>query len=153
MFIIHQYQFLIPAGTMLKQGWMEMLDWRFCSLSLLVSHAASHLVSQNGQLCQENGKPRRTIDFQSLNGHPIRKPIIPSLSPFHQARSVPQVKKRTVLDVWNGYHIVFHSILMTITILCLLPPIWHQLYLKIHCFRRWLLKSFWWSHGIIPIED
>ena len=27
-------------------------------------------------------------------------------SPFHQARAVPQGKKKTVFDAWNGYHSV-----------------------------------------------
>ncbi|GFS27731.1 enzymatic polyprotein [Elysia marginata] len=54
---------------------------------------------------KKNGKPRRTVDFQPLNAHAKRETHhMPS--PFHQARSVPHGKKKTVLDAWNGYHSV-----------------------------------------------
>jgi len=54
---------------------------------------------------KKNGKPRRTIDFQPLNVHATRE-THHTLSPFHQARCVPQGKKKTVFDAWNGYHSV-----------------------------------------------
>ena len=54
---------------------------------------------------KKNGKPRRTVDFQPLNKHATRE-THHTMSPFHQARSVPSNKKKTVLDAWNGYHSV-----------------------------------------------
>ena len=54
---------------------------------------------------KQNGTPRRTIDFQPLNIHATRE-THHTQSPFHQARSVPQGKKKTVFDAWNGYHSV-----------------------------------------------
>ena len=54
---------------------------------------------------KKNGKPRRTVDLQKLNQHATRE-THHTPSPFHQARSVPQGKKKTVLDAWNGYHSV-----------------------------------------------
>ena len=54
---------------------------------------------------KKNGKPRRTVDFQSLNLHATRE-THHTQSPFHQARSVPHNKKKTVFDCWNGYHSV-----------------------------------------------
>lgn len=54
---------------------------------------------------KKNGEPRRTVDFQALNAHATRE-THHTPSPFHQARSVPQGKKKTVLDAWNGYHSV-----------------------------------------------
>ena len=42
---------------------------------------------------------------QPLNTHATRE-THHTLSPFHQARSVPQGKKKTVFDAWNGYHSV-----------------------------------------------
>ena len=54
---------------------------------------------------KKNGKPRRTVDFQPLNRHATRE-THHTPSPFHQARSVPCGKKKTVLDAWNGYHSV-----------------------------------------------
>ena len=54
---------------------------------------------------KKNGKPRRTIDFQPLNIHATRE-THHTQSPFHQARSVPQGKKKTIFDAWNGYHSV-----------------------------------------------
>ena len=54
---------------------------------------------------KQNGSPRRTVDFQSLNLHATRE-THHTQSPFHQARSVPQGKKKTVFDAWNGYHSV-----------------------------------------------
>ena len=50
---------------------------------------------------KKNGKPRRTIDFQPLNIHATRE-THHTQSPFHQARSVPHDKKKTVFDAWNG---------------------------------------------------
>ena len=52
---------------------------------------------------KKNGKPRRTIDFQPLNVHATRE-THHTQSPFHQARTVPHAKKKTVFDCWNGYH-------------------------------------------------
>ena len=54
---------------------------------------------------KKNGKPRRTVDFQPLNTHATRE-THHTQSPFHQARSVPHGKKKTVFDAWNGYHSV-----------------------------------------------
>ena len=51
---------------------------------------------------KKNGTPRRTIDFQP---HATRE-THHTQSPFHQARSIPQGKKKTVFDAWNGYHSV-----------------------------------------------
>ena len=54
---------------------------------------------------KKDGKPRRTVDFQALNAHAIRE-THHTMSPFHQARSIPSNTKKTVLDAWNGYHSV-----------------------------------------------
>jgi hypothetical protein len=54
---------------------------------------------------KKNGKPHRTVDFQALNLHATRE-THHTQSPFHQARSVPSDKKKTVFDCWNGYHSV-----------------------------------------------
>ena len=54
---------------------------------------------------KKNGKPRRTVDLQALNAYATRE-THHTPSPFHQARSVPHGKKKTVLDAWNGYHSV-----------------------------------------------
>ena len=54
---------------------------------------------------KKNGKPRRTIDFQPLNTH-VNRETHRTQSPFHQARSVPHGKKKTVFDARNGYHSV-----------------------------------------------
>ena len=52
---------------------------------------------------KKNGKPRRTVDLQALNSHATRE-THHTQSPFHQARSIPANKKKTVFDCWNGYH-------------------------------------------------
>lgn len=54
---------------------------------------------------KKNGKPRRTVDLQPLNKYATRE-THHTQSPFHQARSVPQNKKKTIFDAWNGYHSV-----------------------------------------------
>lgn len=54
---------------------------------------------------KKNGEPRRTVDLQPLNAHALRE-THHTPSPFHQARSVPNGKVKTVLDAWNGYHSV-----------------------------------------------
>jgi len=52
---------------------------------------------------KKNGEPRRTVDLQALNKHATRE-THHTPSPFHQSRSVPSGKKKTILDAWNGYH-------------------------------------------------
>lgn len=54
---------------------------------------------------KKDGTPRRTIDLQALNRHATRE-THHTQSPFHQARSVPVEKKKTIFDAWNGYHSV-----------------------------------------------
>ena len=54
---------------------------------------------------KKNGQPRRTVDFQALNAHATRE-THHTPSPFLQARAVPNGKKKTVFDAWNGYHSV-----------------------------------------------
>ena len=54
---------------------------------------------------KKNGKPRRTVDFQPLNVHAKRE-AHHSPSPFHQARSVPNRKRKTVFDAWYDYYSV-----------------------------------------------
>lgn len=54
---------------------------------------------------KKNGKPRRTVDMQSLNANAKRE-THHTPSPFHLARSVPQNTVKTVCDAWNGYHSV-----------------------------------------------
>ena len=72
-------------------------------------------------ICAEkDGTPRHTVDFQPLNAHATRE-THHTPSPFHQARSVPHGKKKTVLDAWNGYHSV-PSARKTNTLQHSLPP-------------------------------
>ena len=54
---------------------------------------------------KKNEKPRRTVDFQPLNVHATRE-THHTPSSFHQARSVPNGKRKTLFDAWNGYHSV-----------------------------------------------
>ena len=54
---------------------------------------------------QKEWPARRTVDLQALNQHATRE-TYHTQSPFHQARSVPNNKKKTTFDCWNGYHSV-----------------------------------------------
>ena len=54
---------------------------------------------------KKDGSPRCTVDLQALNLHATWE-THHTQSPFHQARSVPPNKKKTVFDAWNGYHSV-----------------------------------------------
>ena len=54
---------------------------------------------------KKNGKPRRTVDLQGLNAYATRE-THHTMSPFHQARSVPAGTKKSIFDAWNGYHSV-----------------------------------------------
>lgn len=54
---------------------------------------------------KDDGSPRRTVDLQALNAHATRE-THHTQSPYHQARSVPPHKKKSVMDCWNGYHSV-----------------------------------------------
>ena len=54
---------------------------------------------------KKDGKPRRTVNFQPLNQYSSRQ-THHTMSPFHQATSIPANTVKTVLDAWNGYHSV-----------------------------------------------
>ena len=54
---------------------------------------------------KRDGRPRRTVDFQSLNSQCMREPVH-SQSPFHTARCIPQNTWKSVLDAVDGYHSV-----------------------------------------------
>ena len=55
---------------------------------------------------KKDNTPRRTVNFQPLNQYSSRQ-THHTMSPFHQATSVPKKTKKTVLDAWNGYHSVY----------------------------------------------
>ena len=57
-------------------------------------------------VAKKDNTPRRTVNFQPLNQYSSRQ-THHTMSPFHQATSVPQNTKKTVLDAWNGYHSVY----------------------------------------------
>ena len=69
---------------------------------------------------KKNGKPRRMIDFQSLNSYATWE-THHTKSPFHQARSVPHEKKKQYLTLGMAI-IVSRFTLMIVTIPHLLPP-------------------------------
>ncbi len=52
-----------------------------------------------------DGTPRRTVDLQALNRQSVRQTHHTS-TPFKLAEQIPQGKKKTVTDAWNGYHSV-----------------------------------------------
>ena len=54
-------------------------------------------------VAKKSGKPRRTVDLQSLNDHAIRE-THHTESPFHLARAVPANTYKSTFDAWNGYH-------------------------------------------------
>ncbi len=64
----------------------DPVTWCHC---MLVVHEAS-------------GRPRCTVDFQSLNAHACRE-TQHTRSHFHLARSVPREKLKSVFTAWNGY--------------------------------------------------
>ena len=55
---------------------------------------------------KKDNSPRRTVNFQPLNQYSSRQ-THHTMSPFHQATSIPGGVKKTVLDAWNGYHSVY----------------------------------------------
>ena len=54
---------------------------------------------------KNDGSPRCVIDLSPLNKI-CKREVHTSNSPFHMARSVPSHSIRTVLDAWNGFHLV-----------------------------------------------
>ena len=54
---------------------------------------------------KKNGKSRRTVDFRALNVYAARE-THHTPSPFHQARGIPENKRKRMFDAWNGYHSV-----------------------------------------------
>ena len=67
----------------------------------------------------KNGKPRRTIDFQSLNSHVTRK-THHTQSPFHKLNQFLIARKKQYLMLGMAT-LVSHSRLMITTLLHLLP--------------------------------
>ena len=55
---------------------------------------------------KKSGKPRRTVNLQSLNDHAVRE-THHTESPFHLARAVPPHTYKSVFDCFNGYHSIF----------------------------------------------
>ena len=55
---------------------------------------------------KKDNSPRKTVNFQPLNQFSTRQ-THNTMSPFHQATSVPAGTKNTVVDAWNGYHSVY----------------------------------------------
>ena len=57
-------------------------------------------------ICRKhNGDPRHTMDMQMLNDVSVQQ-CHPMQSSLQQAMTVPHNTKKSVLDAWNGYHIV-----------------------------------------------
>lgn len=54
---------------------------------------------------KHDGGPRRTIDLSPLNKF-CKREAHSSKAPFQMARSVPPNSCKTVLDAWNGFHLV-----------------------------------------------
>lgn len=54
---------------------------------------------------KHNGDPRRVVGLDPLNAH-CQRETYPSESPFHLARAVPSNSTMTVLDAWNGFHLI-----------------------------------------------
>ncbi|CAB4012087.1 Hypothetical predicted protein [Paramuricea clavata] len=63
------------------------------------------MVSPDGSMRQEERQASANRRFQALNIHATRE-THHTRSQFHQARSVPSNKKKTVFDCWNEYHSV-----------------------------------------------
>ena len=63
------------------------------------------MVRTKGCGSEKNGIPRRTVDLQNLNKVTHRE-THHTPSPFNIVSIIPQRKKKTILDAWNGKHSV-----------------------------------------------
>ena len=54
---------------------------------------------------KKSGKPRRTVDMQSLNQCSLRN-AYPMTSPYQKAMTVPAHTYKTVTDAWEGFHAI-----------------------------------------------
>jgi hypothetical protein len=79
----------VAAGVLKKVPFNEPTVW--CARMVVVR--------------KKDGRPRRTVDFQSLNAQCLREPNHQD-SPFHTARKIPQNTWKTVIDFVDGYHSV-----------------------------------------------
>ena len=52
---------------------------------------------------KHDGSPRRTVDYGPLNSHCPRQ-THHTVNPWQLATSIPEQKRKTVLDNWHGYH-------------------------------------------------
>ena len=71
---------------------------------------------QSRMVCaaKHDGSPRRTVDYSQLNTYCPRQ-THHTVNPWHLATSIPEGKRKTVMDNWHGYH--FHDALETISLL------------------------------------
>ena len=79
----------VAAGILKKVPFNEPTVW--CARMVVVK--------------KKDGRPRRTVDFQSLNSQCLREPNHGE-SPFHTARKVPGGTWKSVFDAVDGYHSV-----------------------------------------------
>ena len=79
----------VAAGILIKVSFNEPTVW--CARMVVVK--------------KRDGRPRRTVDYQSLNSQCLREPVH-SESPFHTARRIPQQTWKSVIDAVDGYHSV-----------------------------------------------
>ena len=79
----------VAAGILIKVPFNEPTVW--CARMVVVK--------------KRDGRPRRTVDYQSLNSQCLREPVH-SESPFHTARRIPQQTWKSVIDAVDGYHSV-----------------------------------------------
>ena len=59
--------------------------------------------TQMAVVANDNGSPRRVMDYQTLNAATYRKTYHPT-PPFRQVSSIPPNAKKTILEFCEGYH-------------------------------------------------
>ena len=92
---------LIPVTMQMHAADNKSINFLGATLLRVPSTDATGWCHRMVICAKKNSKPRRTVDFQPLNMHAKRE-THHTPSPFHQARSVPHGKKKTILDAGMG---------------------------------------------------
>ena len=79
----------VASGILIKVPFNEPTVW--CARMVVVR--------------KQDGRPRRTVDYQQLNSQCLREPNHGE-SPFHTARRIPQNMWKSTFDAVDGYHSV-----------------------------------------------
>ena len=101
----------IHKPTMVPIHWRDQVkfdldrDIRLGILEKVPENTPTTWLSRMVVTSKADGSPRRTVDMQPQNKSSVRQ-TYPTEAPFKLASRIPEGKKKTIIDSWNGFHSV-----------------------------------------------